>query len=353
MMVSMLSALVLAPACGGRPLTSSADGVPAPQLDGQVPAPDHRPDRAAVAPATECAIAMRLDTCCPHVLPLPVAELKKNDPCVIPYSPYATIPAICEQRRPTICPAVACALLAPVTLLARALPDGTCTWKSECATDADCVLAEDCRAMCCGCGAVFPRVYAQSEVCVVYGSKSYPIAGCNTRCPDFCGEGFDPQPVATCIAVDSDPSLRRCEAAADPLAYVLWFAPGGESGTGPALELLGTGKLRAWKSVAGLQAHKTTAKADVELQLTSTQTWQIFKALGSIDFSGLPHKNAPSWDCYPHLHYDRNASGLAVDFAYSYGSDLLPELKTVYALIDPLLKPSGIFSPSTYCEWWD
>jgi len=300
-------------------------------------------------------VAVRFGGCCDQVLPVPAASLG-SDPCVVAYRPGVEVPAACELRRPEICPAMMCPPLKPLTLLAEAKLDGSCTWKSECAADGDCVVAEDCRAPkeCCSCGTILPRVVAEADACVIYGKKSYPQPGCGQRCPDFCGEGTPPPtPIGSCRELDSVgwPGLRRCEPAVDPGAYLLMQAPAGYAGLGPAVEVQGSGRLRAWKSAPSLQPHPSLIpEPDLDVTLSPGQLRGIFDALDAVSWSGLPHKGGSGWECYPTLHYERVAGQATIELQYTAAHELLPELQTVYTLLGAILKPKQIAAPADYCE---
>jgi hypothetical protein len=348
---ALLATLIALSGCGQRSATLIPDGGGGtPRSDGSsAPIPD---SSTVPAPGGACLVAMRLDTCCLETLPVRADELKK-DPCLVLYTPYPVAPVpICEQRK-GICPMVKCT---PVikTLLAQPGPNGTCVWKSECTTDADCLVAEDCRDTCCSCGTVLPREVALAEPCVIAPPRVYPPpAGCNLRCPDYCGlDGpMTPPPVPMCVPLESDPSLRQCAAATD--AYLLWQAPGGFAGTGPALELDGKGHLRAWKTTFTLQPHQTPSKADVDLTLSVSQTQKIWSSLAAVDFTKLPHPGGPGWECYPHLRYERSSWAKPIELDYSYAHQLEPELHPVYQLLSDILQPHDMTSPWVYCELYD
>jgi hypothetical protein len=202
------SLLALGAGCGGRPasLPAATTDSGAASTDGNGASPD------SANGVGECVVAMRLDSCCEQAMPIHAGQLGK-DPCLVRYTPYypsSQVPAVCAARKGD-CSAVRCEA-AIRTLFAEQSSDGSCVWKSECETNADCIAVLDCREHCCGCGAALPLAYAQAEPCVKTPQKTDPLpAGCQQPCRDYCW-GADAPLTAVCVPLSGDPSLRVCRA---------------------------------------------------------------------------------------------------------------------------------------------
>jgi hypothetical protein len=148
--------------CGGRSAGLQQESGPGVKVDAEFP--DGGPSSLA-----SCVIAVPVDSCCMDPMPVPATAVAA-DPCLVPY-PAGEIPEICRARRPTCGgPHDGCVpeLEWPKSRLVEAGPGGTCQWKDECQTDADCVLAWDYRgAACCRCAEVFPRTMVDTDRCLV------------------------------------------------------------------------------------------------------------------------------------------------------------------------------------------
>jgi hypothetical protein len=181
-------------ACGGRVLTL-ADGAElapdagSPKADLVHPTP-HIPDARQIKPdqavpaAGDCVIAIRVDNCCQQPMPV-FAQQLKNDPCLLPFPIKQPIPAACEAKWPKKCQVVDCMWGSPVSRVVQAIPGGSCNWKSECATDADCAMAIDVE-LCCPCPAAYPKELVAKNVCLIKDwTQGYPpiCKACMTGVP--------------------------------------------------------------------------------------------------------------------------------------------------------------------------
>lgn len=132
--------------------------------------------------------------------------------------------------------------------------------------------------------------------------------------------------------------------------YLLWQAPGGFAGTGPAIELLRTGVLRIWKATSQLTPHQT-AKWDRELALDPKDVRDLFALLRAVDYSKLPHKTGQWNECYPVFYFEPCTKCKSVELRYTTASELLPEMKAVYAAFDVPLKGLLYEPPSGFCPY--
>jgi hypothetical protein len=182
--------LTLAASCGGRSAGVGQDGGGVPLAEaGRGSDTSRREDRGVVRsdvslPPSACVIAIRVDSCCTQPMPAFVSNLMQ-DPCLVLYPPEV-IPAACKAKWTVSCDTLDCTWGAPLSRLVEPIPGGSCSWKSECKTDADCVWADDVRR-CCTCGEVYPKSMVAQDPCLVelYASPS-------DQCPDTCRTGCQP-----------------------------------------------------------------------------------------------------------------------------------------------------------------
>jgi len=158
-----------------------------------------------VLTATTCTIAIRVDNCCTQPIAVRPEQLK-SDPCLVPYVYGLKVPKLCRDKWPKMCELVGCTFGQPPSRLVTVAPGGSCHFKNECETDADCVLANDARK-CCSCAQAYPTSMTEEDRCLspVYAS-SWPPPGCTGYCPNpssFGRQGpqFDKQPIpyAQCV----------------------------------------------------------------------------------------------------------------------------------------------------------
>jgi hypothetical protein len=195
--------------CGGRSLPASAvsDGAPAPDVSagaGRNTAPPPAP------PATlpRCVLALKVDSCCPSPTPVTTTELAQ-DPCLVPWPYHAAQPDGCV---PPSCPEVVCDWREPPTRTAKGLPDGTCTWDSECQTDADCAMALAWSTCGCGCVQGVPRALLDPTSCLTEPQADPPPGdGCSPIC-----DAMAPPCSQSCVAGWTG---TRCEPSKTNSAY--------------------------------------------------------------------------------------------------------------------------------------
>jgi hypothetical protein len=133
--------------------------------------------------------------------------------------------------------------------------------------------------------------------------------------------------------------------------YLLWGAPGGFAGTGPALEVLSDGTVHLWEQASQPQPHKTSGWKTT-VQLTPSETKAFFALLAAVNFSNLPHSGGPNFECYPFFYYEPCAKCAAKKVSYDNAGNLKPEMDAVYAWLDKRLQSTTISLPSTYCLWY-
>lgn len=125
-------------------------------------------------------------------------------------------------------------------------------------------------------------------------------------------------------------------------ALLVWQAPGGFAGTGPAVVVRGDGSVRIWHSVPAFDPEgEPDAPPDAELDLGFSQVDQLFLRLEAADTSSLPHEGG--WaECYPSL-YVRACEGCPeLRLEYNATPQLRPELDCVMDWFGRLPPPSPI-----------
>jgi hypothetical protein len=166
-----------------------------------------KPDHALPAPG-DCIIAIRVDDCCTQPIPA-FAQQLKTDPCLLPYPIALPIPDACLAKQPEKCQVIDCMWGQPRSRLVQGIPGGSCNWKSECATDADCTMAIDVER-CCPCDAAYPKELLAKNACLIKDwSQGFPPTchACMTGVP--CTPcPFPGKP--TCVA-SGYPGINHCQ----------------------------------------------------------------------------------------------------------------------------------------------
>jgi len=137
-----------------------------------------------------------------------------------------------------------------------------------------------------------------------------------------------------------------------PDALLLWSAPGGFAGTGPALRITGGGSA-AFVGEAPYDLAWESATPDHAEELGIDAADELFDMLEAVDWSGLPHGGGGGADCYPSF-YLRMCEGCdEIVLTYHTPGQLEPELTEVYSwLVTRLCR--GLERqqlPDSYCVW--
>jgi hypothetical protein len=158
-----------------------------------------------------------------------------------------------------------------------------------------------------------------------------------------------------CLAAYRDCPMAAGEGPDYPGARLLWQAPGGFAGMGPALMVDGEGLVRSWNFVAGLPGldDPTWSRTDYDYSenLGIEATNDFFALLEAVDHSVLPHPPGPWAECYPSLVFRTCSTCEAIGLDYNSAVDLLPEMRAVYEWLDERLCRglSASALPSDYC----
>jgi hypothetical protein len=130
--------------------------------------------------------------------------------------------------------------------------------------------------------------------------------------------------------------------------YLLWQAPGGFAGTGPAVEVHGSGIVNLWTSTDGLTLHQATGW-DVQIQLSGQEIDELFLLLANVDFASLPHPINIGVECYQRLELEPCSDCEPIVLEYELPDQLRPEMNEVYAWFDEKLANQPITPPSEFC----
>jgi len=161
-------------------------------------------------------------------------------------------------------------------------------------------------------------------------------------------------------AVDGAPALdaavdartkadsKMADAAPPKGAYLLWQAPGGFAGRGPAFEALSDGTVRLWKSTVGMQP-RATSNWDHQSKVPQVEIDALFAMLKAIDYTKLPHKGSNGWECYPSFHFEACTGCAAKKLNYVDALALQPEFDAIYKWISDRLKKIQVQLPGIYC----
>lgn len=147
-------------------------------------------------------------------------------------------------------------------------------------------------------------------------------------------------------AVQPEPAPTRAS------LYLLWRAPGGFAGTGPAVEVQDNGIMHLWTSASGLQPHRAE-DWDTERLLSPAQMRELYSLLAAVDFSALPHQDDIGLECYPVLYLelggDSEEERQIRELRYQTTAQLRPEMDQVLAWFDDELRNLPMTAPSRYC----
>jgi hypothetical protein len=207
--MAVVTLTLLLAACGGRPTPLTGDDAGYPEPDLHTP-----PTIPPTIPPSGCVVAIRIDDCCTSPYPAP-AQMVAQDPCLVPYPAPSPLPQACAAKWPKQCAAVKCSFAPPISRLATPVPGGTCAWKSECNTAADCRLAYDARR-CCDCPKPWPLELVQSEVCIHdYLINGPPPKHCTAHCLGSDCLPCTGPPKSECLP-SGTPGINTCTASSAP-----------------------------------------------------------------------------------------------------------------------------------------
>lgn len=206
----------------------------------------------------------------------------------------------------------------------------TCERSADCPSGERCVFSPTT-----GCGE------SDFGVCrAVPGCESLPVAplfcGCDGRTfnmPNAC------PPDRPFIAEGPCPSRG---------AVMLWQAPGGFAGTGPAVRVEDSGAVSIWNSTVELTLDGPSPAPDRRLTLSSSVAEALFTRWSRVDRRGLPHAPNVSSDCYPSVTVRRCATCAAETLRYQGPAQLTPEMNEVWGWFGENVPDA---QPGRYCAF--
>jgi len=176
-----------------------------------------------------------------------------------------------------------------------------------------------------------------------------------------------------CVGVDCDRRFRTYGECLDaffdcprpllevqyPDARLIWMAPGGVAGWGPALHINGMGSLLSWNEAVGGPDWERP-DPDYTEELGIAQANELFDLLAQVDFTALPHEPQFYGECYPvfWLEWAQCQGCEPIRLDYAAALDLQPELDPVYRWLDHRLCRPGTNDgypwalPSQYCMFF-
>lgn len=208
--------------------------------------------------------------------------------------------------------------------------------RRSCQRTADCAAGERCVYVATGaCGE------SDEGTCqTVTGCDSLPVA------PSYCGcDGRTFQIPNACPPDRPFVSMGPCP---DRGAVMLWQAPGGFAGTGPAVRVRSDGEVWIWRSAPELMLTGTTPIPDSTLRVSPELAADLFTRWDRVNLSGLPHGPSAAADCYPSVTVQRCATCMPVRLRYTSPAQLSPEMTEVWAWFDANAPASR---PRTFCAF--
>jgi hypothetical protein len=139
--------------------------------------------------------------------------------------------------------------------------------------------------------------------------------------------------------------------------YLAWQTQGA-AGTGPAVVLTTTGTT-ATRSAGSIKEYGNVAAFPPESSplsltapshsLTRTQINDLFRRLGSLDLSALPHAPPGTNGCSASLYFRPCTTCAATTLNYGSSESLTPEMEPIWAWFDSVLEADHAANPRNYC----
>lgn len=135
-------------------------------------------------------------------------------------------------------------------------------------------------------------------------------------------------------------------------ARMLWQAPGGFTGMGPAVMVDADGTVRVWDTTRGVDLASPAAPTRT-LNVTEAAARDLFSRWTMADRSSLPHSGS-SGECSGRVSFRscEDASCRVESFNFSNAAQLAPELDPVRMWFeDNLASETRSAHPATYCQF--
>lgn len=135
-------------------------------------------------------------------------------------------------------------------------------------------------------------------------------------------------------------------------ARMLWEAPGGFAGTGPAVVVDADGTVRVWENTRGVDLESPSAPTRT-LRVTEAAARDLFARWSMVDRSMLPHGGS-SGECSGRASYRAcgDASCRVESVMFTNAAQLAPEMNPVRMWFEEFLPgEAGSAHPATYCQF--
>lgn len=147
--------------------------------------------------------------------------------------------------------------------------------------------------------------------------------------------------------------LSTCpvESTPRPDAVLLWQAPAGFAGTGPAIEVT-RGQIRLWETAS--YTPPDDLEPDAIITTSSQATDELFERWARAEVSSLPHEpDEPGADCYPTVSVRLCSDCDVTEIDYRHGWQLEPEMDEVFEWFDAILGVASDLpaSPRSWCDF--
>jgi hypothetical protein len=178
------------------------------------------------------------------------------------------------------------------------------------------------------------------------GPCSDPCRFCNLlQCSGgrWMGVEVSPKPCDDAGAADA--------ATPAPGARMLWQAPGGFAGTGPAVMVDADGTVRVWDSTRGVELASPSAPSRTE-HVTPAAAADLFARWARVDRAGLPHAGGAG-ECSGLASYRAcaDASCRVDSVMFTAAAQITPEMNEVRSWFDDNLAGDTMAHPADYCRF--
>lgn len=165
-------------------------------------------DAGDLAKASECVVALHIETCCQWYEPVTRAQLAANH-CLLAVPASRVLgndlaQACIGKGDAATCDVTDC-YMRPASPSRVAVPDGAggCRYADECSRDDDCVIAAS-STNCCDCPESMPRALLATNPCLLRSGDPWPDGGICPACglPVLCGMCTPPETAPHCTIRD-------------------------------------------------------------------------------------------------------------------------------------------------------
>jgi hypothetical protein len=131
-------------------------------------------------------------------------------------------------------------------------------------------------------------------------------------------------------------------------ALMMWSAPGGFAGTGPAIVVTSRGAVLEWDNVGAFMPDGPYPPPSRTLHFSIAETDDLFNRWFNTPSPGLPHMVPGGNECYPSVYTRLCDTCTSRQINYNVPSAMLPEMDSVWAWFDAHTPGA---SPRGYCAF--